>query len=503
VAQAAAEEGISKATYCRWSKRLNDGGADALKDRISTPHWIWNRIVPVVEKAMLDCALECPELSPRELAVRFSDEFSGGTASESSFYRLLKENNLVKSPVYVVHIAEKQFRDKTTQPNELWQTDLTALKLANSSWCQLSTVPDDNSRYIVAWTLSRTGTASDVAETVEKALQASGCDQAPPTGKPRLLSDNGSCYISGDLAKWLRGRHIEHSRGALYRPQTQGKIERWRQTMKKQILLDNYANPTDLERQIGIFVERYNNARLHESLQNLTPADVYFGRGQKILDRRAERKRLTMQRRRELHSKGVHNPTIEMRQIASWRKADLVSKVLKTHTAARTRCACRWRWGPPPGARSACWRSRRPRAKPCATSGTPPSGDSAMAGARKFVELFGDCYPKATKCLLDDLPELLAFFDYPAAHWVSIRTTNPIESAFSTIRNRTKLTRGAMNRQGTVAMVFKLGTEAQKRWRRINGFSQLANVYAFFPYKDGRLARLENQPEAPVEPQVA
>jgi len=150
VAQAAAEEGISKATYCRWSKRLNGGGAAPLKDRSSAPHRVCNHIVPVVEKAMLDCALEFPELSPRELAVQFSDEFVACTASESSFYRLLKENNLVKSPECAVHFAEKQFRDKTKQPNELWQTDLTAFKLANGSWCQLSTVLDDNSRYIVA-----------------------------------------------------------------------------------------------------------------------------------------------------------------------------------------------------------------------------------------------------------------------------------------------------------------------------------------------------------------
>jgi len=132
-----------------------------------------------------------------------------------------------------------------------------------------------------------------------------------------------------------------------------------------------------------------------------------------------------------------------------------------------------------------------------------PSGDSAIAGVKKFVELFGDRYPRVTKGLLDDLPELLAFLDYPAAHWVSIRTTNPIESALSTIRNRTKLACGAMNRQCTVAMIFKLGIEAQKRWRRINGYSQFANVYALFPYKDGHLARIENQPKAPVKPQAA
>jgi len=121
----------------------------------------------------------------------------------------------------------------------------------------------------------------------------------------------------------------------------------------------------------------------------------------------------------------------------------------------------------------------------------------AMAGVKKFVDLFGDRYPKATKCLLDDLPELLVFFDHPAAHWMSIRRTKPIESAFPTICNRTKLTRGAMNRQCIVAMVFKLGIEALKRWRRIIGYSQLANVCAFFLYRGDRLACLGTSPKLP------
>jgi len=85
--------------------------------------------------------------------------------------------------------------------------------------------------------------------------------------------------------------------------------------MKNRTLLDNYTNPTDFERQIGIFVERHDNAHSHESLQNLTP--IYFGRGHEILDRRGKRKHLTIQRRCELHSEGVQNPTIEMCQIAS------------------------------------------------------------------------------------------------------------------------------------------------------------------------------------------
>ena len=95
--------------------------------------------------------------------------------------------------------------------------------------------------------------------------------------RPRLLSDNGSSYIAGDLATWLGDRKIKHVRGAPYHPMTQGKIERWHQTLKNRILLENYYLPGDLEAQIGAFVDHYNHRRYHESLDNLTPADVYFG----------------------------------------------------------------------------------------------------------------------------------------------------------------------------------------------------------------------------------
>ncbi len=79
---------------------------------------------------------------------------------------------------------------------------------------------------------------------------------------------------------------MNHVRGAPYHPQTQGKIERWHQTLKNRILLENYYLPGDLERQIAAFVDHYNHRRYHESLDNLTPADVYFGRGQTILNRK-------------------------------------------------------------------------------------------------------------------------------------------------------------------------------------------------------------------------
>ncbi len=116
-----------------------------------------------------------------------------------------------------------------------------------------------------------------------------------------MLSDNDASYISADLAEWLDDKKFEHIRGAPYHPQTQGKIERWHQTLKNRILLNNYYLLQELEEQISVCIENYNNIRQHESLNNLTPADVYFGRGQAILEERERIKKLTIQNRRLQH----------------------------------------------------------------------------------------------------------------------------------------------------------------------------------------------------------
>jgi putative transposase len=170
-------------------------------------------------------------------------------------------------------------------------------------WFYLSTALDDFSRYIIAWKLCTTMKAQDVTDTLDLALAASGCDQVRIVHKPRLLSDNGSSYVSAELADWLTAQNMAHVRGAPYHPQTQGKIERWHQTLKNRILLENYYLPGDLQASIGRFVDHYNHRRYHESLSNLTPADVYFGRGQTILLERERIKRNTIQKRRLQHQK--------------------------------------------------------------------------------------------------------------------------------------------------------------------------------------------------------
>jgi putative transposase len=116
-----------------------------------------------------------------------------------------------------------------------------------------------------------------------------------------LLSDNGSSYVSGDLAEWLQDKGMKHSRGVPYHLQTPGKIERWHQTLKNRILLENYFLPGDFEAQIEAFVDHYNHQRFHKSLNNFTPSDGYFGRDKAILQQRERIKRKTPEARRLHH----------------------------------------------------------------------------------------------------------------------------------------------------------------------------------------------------------
>ncbi len=292
--------GIRPSTFYRWVDRFQVGGPEALADKPSKPDRVWNRIPDDVRERILAMALDVPDLSPRELATRFTDS-EGYFVSESSVYRLLKAHDLITSPAFVVIKAADEFKDKTTAPNQLWQTDFTYLKVIGWGWFYLSTILDDFSRSIIAWKLCTTMKADDVTDTLQLALAASGCGGARVVHKPRLLSDNGPSYVSGELADWLAEEGMSHVRGAPCHPQTQGKIERWHQTLKNRILLENYFLPGDLEAHLERFVDHYNHRRYHQSLKNLTPADVYFGRGPTILLKRERIKRETITQRRLQH----------------------------------------------------------------------------------------------------------------------------------------------------------------------------------------------------------
>ena len=202
--------GIPRATFYRWYDLYQSGGPEALEDRPSRPRRVWNRIPDEVRRQIIALALDQPELSPRELAVRFTDERQY-FVSEASVYRLLKAQDLITSPAFIVLKAADAFRDKTTAPNQLWQTDFTYLKVTGWGWYYLSTVLDDFSRYIVAWKLCATMQASDVTQTLERALAASGLDQVTVVHRPRLLTDN----VLRSEERWRTGQQVSGREHAL------------------------------------------------------------------------------------------------------------------------------------------------------------------------------------------------------------------------------------------------------------------------------------------------
>jgi len=291
---------IRKSTFYNWLGRYDGGGLDALEDRKSTPGVAWNKIPEVHRDALIDLALEKPDLSPRELAVSYTDE-NQYFVSESTVYRLLKAQDLITSPAYILMQASDRFQNPSTRVNELWQTDFTYFKIVGWGWYYLSTVLDDYSRFIVAWRLCTSMSANDVTDTLDDALSFTGLDEVKVNHKPRLLSDNGPCYISGELSEYLEENGMTHTRGRPYHPQTQGKIERWHRSMKNQILLNNYYLPSELQEHLQRFVSYYNHERYHESLDNLTPADVFYGRGEEILKQRELIKQNTLAMRKQMH----------------------------------------------------------------------------------------------------------------------------------------------------------------------------------------------------------
>ena len=292
-----AQLGVSKSTFYEWYRRYRDEGAASLAPQPSQRRRYWNRIPDAERERLVEVALEKPELSARELAWHITDN-EGYFISERSVYRILKDFDLVTSPAYIVMSAADEFKHKTKRVHELWQTDFTYFKIVDWGWYYLSTVLDDYSRYIVAWRLTTSMTAKDVTATLDDALAKTGLEQMNVRHRPRLLSDNGPCYISKDLGEYLDKNGMDHTRGAPYHPQTQGKIERYHRTMKNVVKLQNYYKPETLRQEIGKFVEYYNNERVHESLKNVTPADVYHGRHHEIQTARQLLKMQTLRRRR-------------------------------------------------------------------------------------------------------------------------------------------------------------------------------------------------------------
>jgi putative transposase len=295
-----AELNVNRSTFYQWYDRYREKGYDGLAARKPQAKRFWNRIPDAEKEKVVSVALEHPEQSPRQLACFITDR-EGYFLSESSVYRILKAYDLIPSPQYIVLSAADRFQHPTSRVHELWQTDFTYLRVVGWGWYYLGSILDDFSRYIIAWRLFTAMRATDVKELLDVAVERTQVTEVALRHRPRLLSDNGSAYVSEELKEYLEARGIAQTHGAPYHPMTQGKIERYHRSMKNEINLQKYHMPWELEREISRFVDYYNNERYHEALDNVTPADAYYGRREEILSRRERIKRRTMRARKRLN----------------------------------------------------------------------------------------------------------------------------------------------------------------------------------------------------------
>lgn len=290
---------VNKTTFYNWYNKYLENGYDGLARKKSNNKGTWNKINESDRDKVVEIALEKTELSPRELAWHITDNYKY-YISESSVYRILKANGLITTPSFRIMSASDSFHDKTTAVNQMWQTDFTYFKIAGWGWYYLSTILDDYSRFIVTWKLCSNMKAEDVTNTLDEALLIANI---PKESGPKLLSDNGSCYISNELASYIDENNMKHVRGRPLHPQTQGKIERYHRSMKNVVKLDVFHSPGQLENKLEEFVEFYNYHRYHESLQNVTPADVYFGVAERKINKRIKTKNKTMEARKKQFQK--------------------------------------------------------------------------------------------------------------------------------------------------------------------------------------------------------
>ncbi|NIS69441.1 MAG: IS3 family transposase [Proteobacteria bacterium] len=293
--RALAHLGLPKSTYYRWLRRQTEGRLQDNKGGSSLP---WNKLRPEEEERILTQAWASPELSARQLALKLVDS-EGWYISESTVFRILKREGLIKPAEIVGFKAGKEYHRKTKRPNELWATDCAHLKVIDWGWYYLVTVMDDYSRFILAWELKSDMAAASLIDVIQKAVDFTGMTDVPVENRTALLSDNGAGYLSRQFGEYLRLVGVRHIIASPYHPQTNGKIERYHRSIKGELSLSPYEMPSQLEGAIRAFIEYYNYWRYHEGLGNVTPYDVYTGKHLEIIQRRKEAKSRTLTARRD------------------------------------------------------------------------------------------------------------------------------------------------------------------------------------------------------------
>jgi len=254
---------IPRSTYYTWRKAYGEEGMAGLTKAKPSARRIWNRLTGEEGEKVVSIARLHPELSPRLLAVKITDE-EAFSISESTVYRILREKNLIAPRPLPEMPADKQWRHKTTHPDELWQCDGTNLFVVGWGYYKLLPVEDDYSRKIIAYDLRPDETGFSISDIMEMGIENARKEGHLVATMPKLYSDNGSGFASKILAEYLLGHGIKHIFGTPYHPQGRGKIERFNRRIKEKVCLVVYSSPEELKKAIDEAIELYNRTP-HES----------------------------------------------------------------------------------------------------------------------------------------------------------------------------------------------------------------------------------------------
>ncbi len=228
--RALGELGVPRSTYYRWLRRKEQQGLD---DDVGGGNSPWNKLTAQEVGSLLSTAREMPDLSCRQLAAWTTDNM-GFSVSESTVYRILRREGLVKRPETRL-AAGKEYHRKATGPHQMWATDASYFRVVGWGYYYMVTIMDDHSRFILAHKLQRDMTSDSFIEVVQEAVDRTGMDQVPIEDRTRLLSDNGPGYVSRAFRDYLGMVGIKHILAAPFHPQTNGKLERYHQTLKRDV----------------------------------------------------------------------------------------------------------------------------------------------------------------------------------------------------------------------------------------------------------------------------